>query len=104
MSDFEREFESELESEFESELETEFEAEPATVQVDEVAESDDVLLLEEITDPELLLPVWEATGNPDVDFALELIQSLDSERIHEHAEVLGEVHGRLHNLMANLDR
>lgn len=65
---------------------------------------EDVMLLEEITDPELVLPVWEATGNAEVDSALELIQMLDQENIHEHAEVLGEVHGRLHNLMANLDR
>ena len=92
------EFESEYESEFESDSESD--SEP----VDQVTEVDDVLVLEEITDPELVLPVWEATGNPDVDSTLELIQGLDSGRIHEHAEVLGEVHGRLHNLMANLDR
>lgn len=93
-----------------SEYETEFDAESEsasevpTQEVNQATESDEVLLLEEITDPELVLPVWEATGNPDVDSALELIQGLDSERVHDHAEVLGEVHGRLHNLMANLDR
>lgn len=86
-------------NEFESELETEFEAKT------DLAEGvDEVLVLEEISDPELVLPVWEATGNAEVDSALELIQVLDPELIHEHAEVLGEVHGRLHGLMANLDR
>lgn len=86
-------------NEFESELETEFE-----VEADLAEGVDEVLVLEEISDPELVLPVWEATGNAEVDSALELIQVLDPELIHEHAEVLGEVHGRLHGLMANLDR
>lgn len=67
-------------------------------------ELSEVLLLEEIADPELTLPVWEATGNAEIDSALELMQSLDPDSIHTHAEVLGEVHGRLHELMSQLDR
>lgn len=67
-------------------------------------EDNDVLVLEEVADPELVLPVWEATGNAEVDAALELMQSLDPDSIHTHVNVLGEVHGRLHQLMSNLDR
>lgn len=67
-------------------------------------ELSEVMVLEEIADPELTLPVWEATGNAEIDSALELMQSLDPDSIHTHAEVLGEVHGRLHELMSQLDR
>lgn len=67
-------------------------------------EAAEVMLLEEIADPELTLPVWEATGHVDIDSALELMQTLDPDSIHTHAEVLGEVHGRLHELMSQLDR
>ncbi len=64
----------------------------------------DVMLLAEATDPDLVLPVWEATGNVEVDQALEMIQLLDSEDVHQHPEVLGEVHSQLHGLMSQLDR
>jgi hypothetical protein len=70
----------------------------------ESVEISEVMLLEEIADPELTLPVWEATGHSEIDSALELLQSLDPDKIHTHAEVLGEVHGRLHELMSQLDR
>jgi len=71
---------------------------------DSTPDSPEVLVLDEIVDPELALPIWEATGNPDVDAALELIQGIDSENVHAHAEILNEVHGRLHAVMANIDR
>ena len=64
----------------------------------------DVMLLAEATDPDLVLPVWEATGNVEVDQALEMIQLLDSKDVHQHPEVLGEVHSQLHGLMSQLDR
>jgi hypothetical protein len=64
----------------------------------------EILVLDEIVDPELALPIWEATGNPEVDESLELIQALDSDNLHAHVDVLREVHGRLHELMANIDR
>lgn len=70
----------------------------------EIEATNDVMVLEEIADPELTLPVWEATGNADVDSALELMQDIDPESIHTHAEILSTVHGRLHNLMSQLDR
>ena len=65
---------------------------------------EEVMLLAEASDPDLVLPVWEATGNHEVDQALEMIQTLDSENVHQHPEVLGEVHAQLHGLMSQLDR
>jgi hypothetical protein len=67
-------------------------------------DSPEVMVLDEISDPELALPIWEATGNPDVDGALELIQTLDSENVHSHVDILKEVHSQLHAHMANIDR
>lgn len=75
-----------------------------TTELPAAEEISEVMVLEEIADPELTLPVWEATGHVEIDSALELMQSLDPDSIHTHAEVLGEVHGRLHELMSQLDR
>ncbi len=68
------------------------------------SESDDLLVLEEVVDFELVLPVWEATGNGEIDSALELIQAIDLEDIHSHHGILTEVHDRLRDVMVNLDR
>ncbi len=68
------------------------------------SESDDLLVLEEVADFELVLPVWEATGNGEIDSALELIQAIDLEDIHSHHGILTEVHNRLRDVMVNLDR
>ncbi len=68
------------------------------------SESDDLLVLEEVADFELVLPVWEATGNGEIDSALELIQAIDLEDIHSHHGILTEVHDRLRDVMVNLDR
>ncbi len=68
------------------------------------SESDDLLVLEEVADFEFVLPVWEATGNGEIDSALELIQAIDLEDIHSHHGILTEVHDRLRDVMVNLDR
>lgn len=65
---------------------------------------DDILVLDEFDDPELTLPVWEATGNVVVDQALERIQMLDSSNLESHHEVLTEVHDLLRSAMSDLDR
>lgn len=65
---------------------------------------DDILLLDEAIDSELILPVWEATGNVEVDSALEKIQTIDLEDIHSHHGILTDVHDRLRDIMVNLDR
>lgn len=67
-------------------------------------ESQDLLVLDEMVDADLVLPMWEATGNSEVDSALELIQGIDLEDIHSHHGILTQVHDRLRDVMVNLDR
>ena len=69
-----------------------------------VSESQDLLVLDEMVDADLVLPMWEATGNSEVDSALELIQAIDLEDIHSHHSILTQVHDRLRDVMVNLDR
>lgn len=63
---------------------------------------DDVLLLEEVDDS-LVLPVWEPTGEPRVDEALDELTRLEPDNVHQHAEVFAEVHERLRDVLGNLD-
>lgn len=44
----------------------------------------DVLVLDEVPDPDSVLPVWEPTGHPAVDSALEQLHSLEGADIGEH--------------------
>jgi hypothetical protein len=62
-------------------------------------DEDDVLLVQEVHD-EHVLPVWDPTGQPDVDEALELLQGL-SGNVQEHAPVYDEVHRRLRDSLAS---
>ena len=68
------------------------------------SDPDDILLLDEAIDSELVLPVWEATGNVEIDSALEKIQTIDLEDIHSHHGILTDVHDRLQDIMVNLER
>lgn len=67
---------------------------------DAVLADEDVLLLEEA---ELALPVWEPTGEPRVDAALDLLSMLDADDVHQHAEVFDSVHRELRGTLADLD-
>lgn len=69
-----------------------------------VSDAEDLLVLDEMVDADLVLPMWEATGNSEVDSALELIQGIDLEEIHSHHSILTQVHDRLRDVMVNLDR
>ena len=69
-----------------------------------VSEGQDLLVLYEMVDADLVLPMWEATGNTEIDSALELIQGIDLEEIHSHHGILTQVHDRLRDVMVNLDR
>ena len=42
----------------------------------EVVDETDILVLEEAPDPDLVLPVWEPTGVPAVDSALERLRGV----------------------------
>ena len=65
-------------------------------------EGDDVLLLEEV-DAELVLPVWEPTGDAQVDAALDLLTTLDPDDVHQHAAVFDEIHQGLRGRLSDLD-
>lgn len=63
---------------------------------------DEVLLLEEV-DEELVLAVWEPTGEPGVDAALDLLGQLDPDDVHQHAAVFTDIHQRLRATLTDLD-
>ncbi len=88
-----------LEDDLDMEPESEFEPDPNLA-----SEGQDLLVLDEMVDTDLVLPMWEATGNGEVDSALELIQGIDLEDIHSHHGILTQVHDRLRDVMVNLDR
>ncbi len=62
----------------------------------------DLVLLEEVED-ELVLPVWEPTGEHRVDAALDLLTSLDPDDVATHAPVFDEVHQQLRQTLSDLD-
>jgi len=66
---------------------------------DEAAE-ESVLVLEEASLPEAVLPVWEPTGNAAVDAALEDLHALADTDVNEHAAVYEKVQA---SLRATLD-
>ena len=80
--------------------EADVEAEPATGATD--LADDEVLLLEEVED-ELVLAVWEPTGEPGVDAALDLLGQLDPDDVHQHAAVFDDIHQRLRATLTDLD-
>ena len=62
---------------------------------------EDILVLEEVeAEPEL--PMWEPTGEPRVDAALDLLGSLDDD-VHAHAAVFDEIHKQLHATLSDVD-
>ena len=69
---------------------------------DLAGEDEPFVLIEEVEE-ELVLPVWEPTGEPRVDSALDLLASLDPDDIHSHAAVFDEVHQQLRGTLVDLD-
>ena len=67
-----------------------------------IEDEDDVLVLEEV-DTELVLPVWEPTGEPRVDAALDGLTTLDPEDVHQHAAVFDDIHQQLRSTLTDLD-
>ena len=64
-------------------------------------DDEEVLVLDEVqAEPEL--PMWEATGEPRVDAALDLLGSLDDD-VHAHAAVFDEIHRQLHATLSDVD-
>lgn len=65
------------------------------------APADLVLIQQQAVEP--TLPVWQPTGEPRVDAAMELLVTLDPDDVSGHAEVLDEVHQRLRAALMDLD-
>ena len=71
-----------------------------SVSSDDVS-SDDVLVVDEVVAPEgtpspdAVLPVWESTGNADVDGALESLHALADTDVAQHVGVFEEVESAL---------
>lgn len=67
----------------------------------ESVSSDDVLVVDEVVAPEVtpspdaVLPVWESTGNADVDGALESLHALADTDVTQHVGVFEEVESAL---------
>ena len=63
--------------------------------------SDDVLVVDEVVAPEVtpspdaVLPVWEPTGNADVDGALDSLHALAYTDVTQHVSVFEEVESAL---------
>ena len=76
----------------------------AAIEGDSRDESDleDVLVLE-VVDDALVLPVWEPTGVARVDEALDELTRLDPDDVHHHAEVYDTIHQRLRGTLSDLD-
>lgn len=70
---------------------------------DDPATDDDVLLLDEAPDQDLVLNVWEPTGEPRVDAALDLLGGLDPDDVGQHAQVFDDIHQQLRGTLADLD-
>jgi hypothetical protein len=68
----------------------------------EEPDEEPILLLEEAEDP-LVLPVWEPTGEPRVDAALDRLAELDPDDVHQHGAVFDDIHRQLRATLTDLD-
>ena len=65
------------------------------------ASTEDVLVVDEVVAPEVtpspdaVLPVWEPTGNADVDGALDSLHALADTNVTQHVGVFEEVESAL---------
>lgn len=77
----------------------------AELEADRAADAlpdDEVLLLEEV-ESELVLQVWEPTGEPRVDAALDRLADLDPDDVHSHAAVFDDIQQQLRATLTDLD-
>jgi hypothetical protein len=77
-------------------------ADDAAAQKDALGNDDELLLLDEV-DESLVLPVWEPTGEPRVDAALDRLVELDEDDVAQHAAVFDEVHQALRATLTDLE-
>jgi hypothetical protein len=70
--------------------------------VEDVADpmDEEILVLDEAPDPQATLPVWEPTGNAQVDAALEGLHAIAQTDLADHSDIYERVQG---SLRATLD-
>jgi hypothetical protein len=66
-------------------------------------QDEEILVLEDVPDPDLILPVWEPTGVTAVDIALERLSVIADAGLSEHPEVFGSIHADLRHVLGDLD-
>jgi hypothetical protein len=76
-------------------------SDPLSVPRETVAEGQQ--LMRQDVDGELVLPVWEPTGDAAVDAALERLNELDDLDASEHVAVFESVHRQLHQRLSDLN-
>jgi hypothetical protein len=69
----------------------------------DMGDEEEMLVLDEAPDPDLMLPVWESTGVPAVDGALERLRVVAEAGLDEHPEVFGAIHVDLRQVLGDLD-
>lgn len=88
-------------------VDRELDAEVVADEVEEsslgLADADEVLVLDEITDPNLHFEMWEPTGVPEVDAVLDDLSALPDLPIDEHARVFTSIHEGLREQLAQAD-
>lgn len=62
---------------------------------------EDLMVLEEAP-AELVLEVWEPTGDPVVDSALEDLRALDTAELGDHVEIFTSIHDQLRVRLTDL--
>lgn len=67
----------------------------------EIEHADELLVLEEAP-AELVLEVWEPTGDTIVDSSLERLRALETSELGEHVEIFGSIHDELRARLTDL--
>lgn len=68
----------------------------------EAPEEDEFSLVLQEQSMALELPVWEPTGDPEVDAALEALSQLNERSLADHASIFDDVYRRLHGRLSSL--
>lgn len=68
----------------------------------EVIESVEHLMVLEDAPAELVLEVWEPTGDASVDSALEDLRGLDTAELGDHVEIFTSIHDQLRTRLTDL--
>jgi len=67
----------------------------------ESEQAEDLMVLEEAP-AELVLEVWEPTGDAVVDSSLERLRALETSELGDHVEIFGSIHDELRARLTDL--